>query len=91
MTQGQETAATPIGLGRRLYAGWLELAARFGEIQTRLIVCFVYLFVLGPMAIGATLLRRDLLAKRGFGDVTSAWCRADSVANPDIERARRLF
>ena len=91
MTQRQETAVTPIGIGRRLYAGWLELAARFGEIQTNLIVCFVYVFVLGPMAIGATLLRRDLLAKRGFGEGTSAWCRADSVANPDIERARRLF
>jgi hypothetical protein len=77
--------------GRRLYLGWLELAAHFGEIQTLLIVCVVYLFVLGPMAIIATLTRRDLLAKRGFAGAASAWSDADTVSMPDLERAKRLF
>jgi hypothetical protein len=81
----------PLGAGRRLYLGWLELAAHFGEIQTQLIVCFVYLFVLGPMAAIATLAGRDLLRKRGFGKPESAWNIADSTAKPDLERAKRLF
>ena len=78
------------GLGRRLYHGWLELAAHFGEIQTLLIVCVVYVFVLGPMAVAAVATRRDLLAKRD-NDPQSAWADADSTAQPDIERAKRLF
>jgi hypothetical protein len=84
-------AAAGAGLGRRLQRGWLELAAHFGEIQTLLIVCFVYVFVLGPMAVVATLAGRDLLAKRGFEARSSAWNDADSTARPDVERAKRLF
>jgi len=87
---GPGVATTP-RLGRRLYVGWLEVAARFGEVQTLLIVCAVYAFVIGPMAIAAAVARRDLLAKRGFGEPKSAWSKADTVSNPDLERARRLF
>jgi hypothetical protein len=91
------TATTPAespavsGFGRRLYHGWLELAAHFGEVQTVLIVCFVYVFVLGPMAMIASVTGRDLLAKRGFDASASAWSDADSTARPDVERAKRLF
>ncbi len=84
-------ADSPLGFGRRLYLGWLELAAHFGEIQTQLIVSFVYLFVIGPMAVIATVSGRDLLRKRGFGKSESAWNEADSTARPDLERAKRLF
>jgi hypothetical protein len=76
---------------RRLYHGGLQVAGHFGEIQTVLIVCFVYVFVLGPMAVLATIARQDLLAKRGFAASSSAWSDADSVSNPDLERAKRLF
>jgi hypothetical protein len=79
------------GLRTRLYRGWLELAAHFGEVQTLLIICFVYLFVMGPMALIAAATRRDLLAKRGFAGSASAWCDADSTTQPDVERAKRLF
>lgn len=79
------------GLARRLRQGWLELAAHFGEVQTLLIVCVVYLFMIGPTALIATLAGRDLLAKRGFEGSASAWNDADSVSNPDLERAKRLF
>jgi len=79
------------GVRSRLYRGWLELAAHFGEIQTILIICFVYVFVMGPMAVIAAAARRDLLAKRGFEGSASAWCDADSTAQPDVERAKRLF
>jgi hypothetical protein len=71
--------------------GWLELAAHFGEIQTLLIVCVVYLFVVGPTALLATLFGRDLLRKRGFEGSASAWSDADTVSNPDLARAKRLF
>jgi hypothetical protein len=79
------------GLARRLQQGWLELAAHFGEVQTQLIVCAVYLFVIGPTALVTTLGRRDLLAKRGFDGAASAWNEADSISKPDLERAKRLF
>jgi hypothetical protein len=86
-----ETASGASGLGSRLYRGWLEVAAHFGEVQTLLIICFVYVFVMGPMAIVAAVTGRDLLAKRGFEGSASAWCDADSTAQPDLERAKRLF
>ncbi len=88
-TSGSE-AAVP-GFGRRLYLGWLELAAHFGEIQTQLIVGFVYLFVIGPTAVIATVAGRDLLKKRGFGEAKSAWNDADSTSKPDLERAKHQF
>jgi hypothetical protein len=88
-TTAPETGAR--GLAGRLKQGWLELAGHFGEIQTLLIVCVVYLFVIGPTALIATLIGRDLLAKRGFDGPASAWNDADSVSNPDLARAKRLF
>jgi hypothetical protein len=88
---GEAGAAAGAPLGRRLYHGWLELAAHFGEVQTLLIVCAVYVFVLGPMAVIALVTGRDLLAKRGFEGPASAWNAADSVSKPDLERAKRLF
>lgn len=94
MATSAGTTTTPgdaAGFGRRLYHGWLELAAHFGEIQTLLIVCVVYVFVLGPMAVVAAVTGRDFLAKRGFAGSASAWSAADSTAHPDVERAKRLF
>ena len=64
----------------RLYRGWLEVAGHFGEVQTLLIICFVYVFVMGPMALIAAVMGRDLLAKRGFEGANSVWCDADSTA-----------
>ncbi len=75
---------------RRLYAGWLEIAARFGEVQTLLVVTMAYTLVLGPLALVLFALRRDLLHKRGLRVPGSAWSEADS-ASADLERARRLF
>jgi hypothetical protein len=76
---------------RRLYRGWLEVAARFGEIQTLVIVTLSYLLAIGPMAVGAAVARRDLLDKRALRRDGSAWADADSVVAPDRERARRMF
>jgi len=78
-------------LGRRLLEGWLRIAAHFGEIQTLLIVCVIYVLVLGPMAVGAAALRLDLLKKRDAAEGQSAWAEADTTSHPDLERAQRLF
>jgi|SRR5687767_15644187 hypothetical protein len=90
-TTGQVPSPSGTGVRSRLYRGWLELAGHFGEVQTLLIICFVYVFVMGPMALIAAAAGRDLLAKRGFEAAASAWCDADSTPHPDLERAKRLF
>ncbi len=79
------------GFFRRLYLGWLEVAARFGEAQTLVILFVVYAAVIGPMAILSALARRDFLTKRGLGEAGSAWADADTVTAPDRDRARRMF
>ena len=75
---------------RRLYTGWLEIAARFGEVQTLIVLAIVYTLVLGPVAVALFVLRRDLLHKRKLHLPGSAWSEADT-ASADLERARRLF
>jgi hypothetical protein len=69
----------------------MVIAGHFGEIQTLLLVSAVYVLVVGPMAVGAAVARRDLLAKRAPAGTESAWLPADSTTNPDLERAKRLF
>jgi len=86
-------------LWRRLYEGWMEVAIRFGEVQTLIVVTLVYASVVGPMATAAGVARRDLLDKRSFRSAGrggpekpgSAWREADTVKAPDLERAHRLF
>jgi hypothetical protein len=75
---------------RQLYAGWLEIAARFGEVQTLLMLAMVYTGVLGPVALVLLAIRKDLLHERGLHGPGSAWSEADS-SSADLERARRLF
>jgi hypothetical protein len=75
----------------RLYRGWMQLAVCFGEVQTLLVIGLVYVFVIGPMGSVATLAGRDLLRKRGLRAPGSAWGDADTVSQPDLERAKRLF
>lgn len=74
-------------LWRRLLAGWLAIAGRFGAVQTRVLLGFFYFLLLGPFAIGARLARRDFLSKRGVGADGTAFEPSDSAA-PDLERAK---
>jgi hypothetical protein len=76
---------------RRLYLGWLAIAARFGEAQTLVVLTLVYTLVIGPVALGIAVARRDLLHKRDLGGAGSAWSEADTESKPDVERAKRLF
>ena len=75
---------------RRFYGGWLEIAARFGQVQTLLVLTIVYTLVLGPVALVIFAFRRDLLQKRGLHLSGSAWSEADT-AGAHLERAKRLF
>ncbi len=79
-----------VGFFRKLWIGWLVIAGRFGGIQTLVILGFFYAFIIGPMAIGTMIGRRDFLTKRNLGAPESAWTPADTVA-PELERAKREF
>jgi hypothetical protein len=86
-----DTEAQSPGFFRKLYLGWLEIAARFGEVQTLIVVALVYAFVIGPTAAAIAIGRGDLLHKRGLYGEGSVWNEADSTSDPDVERAKRLF
>ena len=75
----------------RLRAGWLEVAAAFAEVQTLIILVVAYLVAIGPIALVMGASRQDPLHKRLLRVAGSAWNDADSVSNPDLERAKRLF
>lgn len=75
---------------RKLYVGWLTIAARFGQVQTLIVLALFYAFVIGPVAIVIQIGRGDLLSKRGLRAAGSAWQDADT-AKPDIERAKHQF
>jgi len=72
---------------RRLFNGWMAVAARFGHVQTLMLLVVVYGMLFGPVGIGISVLRLDMLSKRGLGQDGSAWMDADSAA-PDLERAK---
>lgn len=74
---------------RRLLAGWMAIAARFGHVQTLVLLVLVYGILVGPIGIGLGVARRDFLGKRGLRSGGSAWRDADT-AKPELERAKRL-
>ena len=77
----------PTPLYKRLFQGWMVITARFGFVQTLVILAFFYLFLIGPIALGSALGRADFLNKRGLRQGPSAWNESDS-AKPDLERAK---
>jgi len=88
MTDGQPPQLSFLS---RLRAGWLEIAAAFAEVQTLILLVVAYLVAIGPIALAMGAARQDPLHKRMLRVVGSAWNTADSVASPDLERAKRLF
>lgn len=74
---------------RRLLDGWIAISARFGGIQTLLLLGLVYLLLIGPVSIVQALARTDHLDKRQLGEGETAWREADT-AGVDLERAKRL-
>ena len=76
-------------LPRRLLEGWVAIAARFGGVQTLVLLAFVYLALIGPVSILQTLGRRDQLDKRRLWKPDSAWRESES-GGTDLERAKLL-
>ncbi len=72
---------------KRLFRGWMLITARFGFVQTLVILALFYFFLIGPIALGGSLARLDLLHKRGLREDSSAWVTSDS-AKPDLDRAK---
>jgi hypothetical protein len=64
--------------GRRLRDGWMEIALRFGEAQTLVLLGLIYALVIGPAALVARAGRSDFLSKRGLREPGTAWRAADS-------------
>jgi hypothetical protein len=72
---------------RKLLDGWMAIAARFGFVQTTVLLVLFYFVLIGPAWTFTTIARRDFLSKRGLRSEGSAWNEADT-AEPDLERAK---
>lgn len=78
------------GLPRRLLNGWLEIVARFGEVQTLVLLGLIYGLVFGPASVIARGLGNDFLSKRGLRGTGSVWRLADSRP-PLLENVKQPF
>ena len=78
-----------IPLWRTLLNGWMVIAARFGHVQTMLILVLFYVTLLGPVSLFQVAGRRDQLDKRSMWKKESAWRDSESGGN-DLERAKLL-
>ena len=75
---------------RRLLGGWLEIVARFGEVQTLALLGLIYVLVIGPAALVARSFGADFLSKRGIGERGTAWREADSRP-PELENVKQPY
>lgn len=78
------------GLLRRLLNGWLEIVARFAEVQTLVLLGLIYGLLFGPASVIARGLGNDFLSKRGLREAGSAWRTADSRP-PELENVKQPF
>ena len=79
-----------VPLRRRLLDGWNAIVGRFGFAQTLVILALFYVLMIGPVAIVASLARRDLLDRRRLRGHGSAW-RGSDTAGADLERAKHGY
>ena len=79
----------PVPIYRRLLNGWMAIVARFGFVQTLVILSIFYVLLIGPVALVAALTRRDMLNKRTLRTADSAWLKPDTTSN-DLERAKQM-
>jgi len=67
----------------------MVIAARFGGVQTQLLLVIFYVFLIGPISIVQVIGRRDQLEKRALWTKDSAWHQSES-GGTDLERAKLL-
>lgn len=75
---------------RRVLDGWLAIMARFGEVQTLVLLGLVYALVIGPAGLGAALARRDFLDKSGLRRPGTAFRESDSDP-ATLDRVKQPF
>ena len=77
-----------MSLLRRLGAGWMRIVARFGDVQTLVLLALFYAFLIGPASLISSAARKDMLHKRPLPKAEpSAWAEPDSAGH-DLERAK---
>ena len=77
-----------MSLLRRLAAGWMRIVARFGEVQTLVLLTLFYALLIGPASMISSAARKDMLHKRALPEgEPSAWAEADTGGH-DLERAK---
>jgi hypothetical protein len=77
-----------VSLLRRLGAGWMRIVARFGDVQTLVLLALFYAFLIGPASLISSAARKDMLHKRALpAGEPSAWDEADTGGH-DLERAK---
>jgi hypothetical protein len=67
----------------------MVIAARFGSVQTLLILVLFYLILIGPVSLIQAIGRSDQLDKRTLWKKETAWQDSESGGN-DLERAKLL-
>jgi len=67
----------------------MAIAARFGGVQTQLILVLFYVALIGPISIFQAFGRRDQLDKGELWKKETAW-RDSETGGTDLERAKLL-
>lgn len=75
---------------RRLLDGWMQIAARFGEVQTLALLGLIYVLVIGPASGISRAFGSDFLSKRGIGEGGTAWREADTRP-PELDNVKQPF
>ncbi len=75
---------------RRLLEGWMQIVARFAEVQTLVLLGLIYGLVIGPASLVSRAVGSDFLSRRGLGGTGSAWRDADSRP-PLLENVKQPF
>jgi hypothetical protein len=68
----------------------MQIVARFGEVQTLVLLGLIYVLVFGPASLVARALGSDFLSRRGLGEKDTAWRAADSRP-PELENVKQPF
>jgi len=68
----------------------MQIAIRFGEVQTLVLLGLIYVLVIGPASLVSRAAGSDFLSKRGMGEAGSAWREADTRP-PLLDNVKQPF
>ncbi len=73
---------------KALWKGWLVVAKKIGQFQSRIILALVYFVVIAPFALGVRLFSDPLRLR---GTPSWHWLPRDSQSTPSLDSARQQF